>query len=126
MVGTFTLSQGEIIQILVGQEGGIRHNDLSSAASGVGVASAGGGGSGGGGGGGTFVVRERNTPLIVAGGGGGPRALTSKHQECDANTSTSGNPGYNSWSGGSKGQGPISSPGNDKLSGKSNEIKPFP
>ena len=126
MVGTFTLSQGEIIQILVGQEGGIRHNDLSSAASGVGVASAGGGGSGGGGGGGTFVVRERNTPLIVAGGGGGLRALTSKHQECDANTSTSGNPGYNSWSGGSKGQGPISLPGNDKLSGKTNEIKPFP
>ena len=53
MVGTFNLSQGEIIQILVGQEGGIRHNGWSS-----------------GGGGGTFVVRRSNTPLIVAGGGG--------------------------------------------------------
>ena len=152
MVGTFKLSQREIIQILVGQEGGIRHNDLSSAASGVGVAIAGGGGrgsggeggggsgsgsggeggggsgggGGGGGGGGTFVVRGGNTPLIVAGGGGGLKTLISRHQGCDANTNTSGNPGYNSWSGGRKGQGSISFPGNDTLSGKSNEIRPFP
>ena len=122
MVGTFKLLGGEIIQILVGQEGGIRHKDLSSSAGEFPVAVRGGGG----GGGGTYVVRGGNTPLIVAGGGGGLRALTSRHQGCDANTSTSGNPGYNSWSGGSKGQGSISLPGKDKLSGKSNEIRPFP
>ena len=124
MIGTFKLSQGEIIQILVGQEGGIRQNDLSVSAGEVPVAV--GSGGGGGGGGGTYVVRGGNTPLIVAGGGGGLKALTSRHQGCDANTSTSGNPGYNSWSGGSKEQGSISLPGNDKLSGKSNEIRPFP
>ena len=119
MIGTFKLSQGEIIQILVGQGGGIRHKDLSS---GFPVAV----GGGGGGGGGTCVVRGGNTPLIVAGGGGGLRALTSRHQGCDANTNTSGNPGYNSWLGGSKGHGSISLPGNDTLSGKSNEIRSFP
>ena len=86
MVGTFNLSQDEIIQILVGQEGGIRRNGRSS-----------------GGGGGTFVVRGRNTPLIVAGGGGGLRAVKSKHQGCDANAGTSGNAGYKAWSGGSDG-----------------------
>ena len=120
MVGTFKLSQGEIIQILVGQEGGIRHNNLSSSVDGFPVA------VGGGGGGGTYVVRGGNTSLIVAGGGGGLRALTSRHQGCDASTNTSGNPGYNSWSGGSEGQGSISLPGNDKLAGKSDEIRPFP
>ena len=79
MVGTFNLSQGEIIQILVGQEGGIRNNSWGS-----------------GGGGGTFVVRGNNTPLIVAGGGGGLRAVTSRHPGCDASTNKSGNPGHKS------------------------------
>ena len=57
--GTFTLTQGETLEILVG---------------GVGSGPA---GSGGGGGGGTFVVEApaggggNGTPLIVAGGGGG-------------------------------------------------------
>ena len=88
MAGTFDLLQGEIIQILVGQEGGNRHNGMSS-----------------GGGGGTFVVRGSNTSLIVAGGGGGLRNVTSRHEGCDASTNTSGNPGYNSWSGGSNGDG---------------------
>ena len=94
MLGTFNLSKGEIIQVLVGQEGGVRRNDKSS-----------GGDGGGGGGGGTFVVRGSNTSLIVAGGGGGVRAVTSRHLGCDANTSTSGNPGHNSCSGGSDGHG---------------------
>ena len=93
-----------MIQILVGQEGGIRH-DLSS---GVGGA--------GGGGGGTFVVRGSNTSLIVAGGGGGLRAVTSRHEGCDASTNKSGNPGYNSWSGGSNGHGTMI---DDKPSGES-------
>ena len=100
MVGTFNLSQGEIIQILVGQEGGIRHNGRSS-----------------GGGGGTFVVRRNNTPLIVAGGGGGLRAVESRHGGCDASTNSSGNPGHNSWLGGSNGHGATS--GDGKPSGES-------
>ena len=54
MKGTFRLSKGETIQILVGQEGGVNRQSQSS-----------------GGGGGTFVVSGSNTPLIIAGGGGG-------------------------------------------------------
>ena len=101
MVGTFNLSKDEQIQIIVGQEGGIRNKGRSS-----------------GGGGGTFVVRGSNTSLIVAGGGGGLRAVTSRHEGCDASTNTSGNPGYNSWSGGSNGNGAIA--GDGKPSGESN------
>ena len=88
MIGTFNLWQGEVIQILVGQEGGINEVHYGS-----------------GGGGGTFVVRGSNTPLIIAGGGGGVDMVSSRHAGCDANTSTAGNPGYRSWSGGSNGHG---------------------
>ena len=88
MIGTFRLSKSEIIQILVGQEGGINRRHYSA-----------------GGGGGTFVVRGSNTPLIIAGGGGGIERASSRHSGCDASTSTTGNPGYKSWSGGSNGQG---------------------
>ena len=88
MIGTFSLCQGEIIHILIGQEGGINEVDYGS-----------------GGGGGTFVVRGNNTPLIIAGGGGGVDMVSSRHAGCDANTSTAGNPGYRSWSGGSNGHG---------------------
>ncbi len=88
MIGTFSLSKGEIIQILVGQEGGINSISYSS-----------------GGGGGTFVVRGSNTPLIIAGGGGGIMRAQSRHAGCDASTNTTGNPGYQSWSGGSNGRG---------------------
>ena len=88
MIATFSLCKDEIIQILVGQEGGIHSTYYSS-----------------GGGGGTFVVRGSNTPLIIAGGGGGIMLGESRHAGCDANTSTTGNPGYKSWSGGSKGHG---------------------
>ena len=88
MIGTFSLCKDEIIQILVGQEGGINTVYYGS-----------------GGGGGTFVVRGSNTSLLVAGGGGGIDSALSRHAGCDANTSTTGNPGYNSWSGGSNGHG---------------------
>ena len=88
MIGTFSLSKGEIIKILVGQEGGI--NKISSSS---------------GGGGGTFVVKESNTPLIIAGGGGGVDTPGSRHSGCDASTSTIGNTGYKSWSGGINGHG---------------------
>ncbi len=88
MIGTFSLSKGEIIQILVGQEGGINILTYSS-----------------GGGGGTFVVRGSKTPLIIAGGGGGIFFAQSRHAGCDASTSTTGNPGYQSWTGGRNGHG---------------------
>ena len=88
MIGTFRLYKSEVIQILVGQEGGINKRDYSS-----------------GGGGGTFVMRGNNTPVIIAGGGGGIEAARSRHAGCDASTSTTGNPGYRSWSGGSNGYG---------------------
>lgn len=88
MIGTFRLNKGEVIQILVGQEGGINKRYDSS-----------------GGGGGTFVVRGANTPLIIAGGGGGVDRAHSRHEGCDASANTTGNPGYKSWSGGSNGHG---------------------
>ena len=86
MKGTFSLSRGETIQILVGQEGGI--NNVRNTA---------------GGGGGTFDVRGSSTPLIIAGGGGGIEALLSRRTGCDASTGTAGRAGYKSWSGGSGG-----------------------
>ena len=88
MIGTFSLSKGEIIKILVGQEGGININSQSA-----------------GGGGGTFVVRGNNTPLIIAGGGGGIENSQIRHAGCDASASTRGNSGFRSWSGGSNGHG---------------------
>ena len=94
MIGTFTLIKGEIIQILVGQEGGI--NTASSTS---------------GGGGGSFVVRGAAIPLIIAGGGGGVESVTSRHSQCDASTSTTGNTGYKSHAGGSGGSGAQASDG---------------
>ena len=88
MIGTFRLNKGEVIQIIVGQEGGINKLRWSS-----------------GGGGGTFVVRGANAPLIIAGGGGGLQSVNSRHGGCDASTQTTGNTGYKSWSGGSNGHG---------------------
>jgi len=99
MIGTFSLYEGEIIQILVGQEGGINSFSYGS-----------------GGGGGTFVVRGRNMPLIIAGGGGGVNKVSSRHAACDASTRKTGKSGRRSWSGGSKGHGAQTA--NSDLSGK--------
>lgn len=57
--GEFTLTQGSILKILVGQEG----VDYAQGS--------------GGGGGGSFVVSNSNSPLIIAGGGGGGGGSTS-------------------------------------------------
>ena len=100
MIGTFRLFKGDVIQVLVGQEGGINSNRY-----------------GGGGGGGTFVVRGNNTPSIIAGGGGGIIRALGRLAGCDANTNTTGNPGHKSWSGGSNGQGAQTA--DDGNSGKS-------
>ena len=88
MIGTFRLKEDEVIQILVGQEGGINKMDKSS-----------------GGGGGTFLVKGTDTPLIIAGGGGGIDSAKSMHVECDASTSKTGKSGRKSWLGGSNGHG---------------------
>ncbi|PFX12468.1 hypothetical protein AWC38_SpisGene23572 [Stylophora pistillata] len=88
MIGTFSLNKSEVIQILIGQEGGINKVNYSS-----------------GGGGGTFVVRGANKSLIIAGRAGGIQKLKSRHSGCDASSNSSGNPGYKSWSAGSNGYG---------------------
>ena len=88
MEGTFNLSKGETIQILVGQEGAINKVTYSA-----------------GGGGGTFVVNGSNTPLIVAGGGGGVNYSYTRYTGCDATTATTGRTGHLSLAGGSRGQG---------------------
>jgi hypothetical protein len=54
MKGTFSVSPGQILKILVGQRGGSNTGYRA-----------------GGGGGGTFVTDNSNNPLIIAGGGGG-------------------------------------------------------
>ena len=99
MIGTFRLNKSEVIQVLVGQEGGRNKRRYSS-----------------GGGGGTFVVRGANTPLIIAGGGGGVDYVRSRHTECDASSNRTGNPGYRSWPGGSNGHGAQTA--GDEQSGK--------
>ena len=89
LIGEFRLDMSEVIQVLVGQEGGSNINAWGS-----------------GGGGGTFVVRGNSTPLIIAGGGGGGRPKDdNRHGRCNANTGTTGNTGYKSWPGGSNGTG---------------------
>jgi hypothetical protein len=63
MVGDFSVTPGEVLSIMVGQQGLTNGSDA-------------------GGGGGTFVVRTGNVPLIAAGGGGG---ATNNIGSCGAN-----------------------------------------
>ena len=95
MRGEFELNKGDVLKILVGQEGGINSVSQSS-----------------GGGGGTFVATSSNTPVIIAGGGGGIENLQTRLTRCDASTGTSGrkNQCKNSctiWSGGVNGKGAL-------------------
>ncbi|MBV9986501.1 MAG: HYR domain-containing protein, partial [Chitinophagaceae bacterium] len=55
MQGTFKVTPGQVLKVLVGAAGGLRQ--LNS--------------TGAGGGGGSFVTTNANAPLIIAGGGGG-------------------------------------------------------
>lgn len=73
MRGEFSLNKGDVVKILVGQEGTVNPRHLSS-----------------GGGGGSFVATSSNKPLIVAGGGGGIENLKTRLANCDASTGTSG------------------------------------
>jgi hypothetical protein len=69
--GTFSVTPGEVLRILVGQKGGSSGSDNNY----------------NGGGGGSFVVRQlNNTPLLIAGGGGGgPKSQTSTSCPRDIN-----------------------------------------
>ena len=69
----FILTKGDVLKILLGQEGSKNTVHQSS-----------------GGGGGTFVATSANTSLIVAGGGGGIDNLRSRLTNCDASTEKSG------------------------------------
>ncbi len=95
MSGDFDLKKGDVLKILVGQEG-VKNTASQSS----------------GGGGGTFVATSSNTPLIVAGGGGGIENLKTRLANCDATTATSGriNQCLNScavWPGGVNGSGAL-------------------
>ena len=85
MIGTFTVTPGSTLKILVGGAGGI------------GTCC----GGGGGGGGGTFVTTNTNVPLIVAGGGGGVDAFSNTYTSVgiDAVITTSGVNGYSALGG---------------------------
>ncbi|MED1301849.1 glycine-rich protein [Bacillus pacificus] len=95
--GKIELKQGDVIQVLVGQQG-------------MGYP------QGGGGGGGSFVAKgsvlSSTTPLIVGGGGGGGSNNNTNGYGRDGSTSTSGSSSYGSSTpyGGSSGQGGKSVP----------------
>jgi len=89
MKGTFTVTPGDTMRILVGQQGAHGSTALWSRC---------GGGSGG-----SFVWKDgANMPMIVAGGGGGKGYLRCSNS-MDASTSTSGVIGYHP--GGTNGNG---------------------
>jgi len=89
--GTFVVSPGQVLRILVGGQGGA--------------------GTQGGGGGGSFVTDISNNPMCIAGGGGGAYYDVYSYGSGNANgtTSTSGQNGinsYNSITSGAGGAGP--------------------
>ncbi|XP_066267540.1 keratin, type I cytoskeletal 9-like [Branchiostoma lanceolatum] len=89
--GAFELKKGEVLKILVGQEGMENKSRC-----------------GVGGGGGTFVTKTDNTPLIVAGGAGGGNNLTKRNPNSDGTTATAGQSssgGITYFTGGSDGKG---------------------
>ena len=81
------LTKGEILKILVGQQG-IKSPRSSNA----------------GGGGGTFVVRDTQTPIIVAGGGGG-RSESWNYEFQNSNAAGSNTPGNTGGNGSVKNNG---------------------
>ena len=86
MKGTFNLTRGTLLKILVGQAGSTRNDGLLLP---------------GGGGGGTFITFSSNTALIVAGGGGGGGARRGNSHDGDPGQITE----EGSQSGGSNGTG---------------------
>ncbi|XP_078576589.1 uncharacterized protein LOC144862161 [Branchiostoma floridae x Branchiostoma japonicum] len=88
MKGTFELETGEVLKILVGQEG---VQDIPE--------------FGAGGGGGTFVTKQDNTPLIIAGGGGGGCCPPGGNAASDGTKETTGNTCLRGSEGGKNGAG---------------------
>ena len=86
MKGTFNLTRGTSLKILVGQAGSTGNDGQPLP---------------GGGGGGTFITSSSNTALIVAGGGGGGGAKTGNSHDGDPGQRTEDG----SQSGGSSGTG---------------------
>jgi hypothetical protein len=78
MKGTFVLTAGTVLKILVGQKAPTGTS----------------GSNGGGGGGGTFVTTSANSPLIISGGGGG--GDYRQNNGYDASVGTAGIQGSNS------------------------------
>ncbi len=97
MRGDFSFTTGDVIKILVGQEG----QDWSGSC------------EGGGGGGGSYVTTSSNSPLIIAGGGGGASIYSSDLSRMNGTTSTSGQNGTSN--GGSSGMGYGGTGGNGSL-----------
>ena len=73
MRGTFQLSQGNVLKILVGQEGHRGTGFIERP---------------GGGGGGSFVTLSDDTPLIIAGGGGGGGKARAQFKDGDPGQTT--------------------------------------
>jgi hypothetical protein len=94
MIGVFDLTEGEIINVLVGQIGGSEQE--------------------GGGGGGSFVTDFNNNPLIVAGAGGGAGGAGNG---LDAVNETSGTAGEVGGAGGEGGNGGQEDYGNGAAGG---------
>ncbi len=94
MRGTFSLTAGAVLKILVGQKGGDGYNY-------------GTGSDGGGGGGGSFVTTLANTPLIIGGGGGGkPDPIPTPYPtQMDAVLTTTGGNTNATLGGGTAGNG---------------------
>jgi hypothetical protein len=89
MVGTFNLTQGTVLAILVGQQGVVKTNGCNA-----------------GGGGGTFVWNKSSTsqPLIAGGGGGGGNSCGGT-VGLNASTTANGTGGFGSSTAGSNGNG---------------------
>jgi len=96
MTGVFQLNAGQVLKILVGQQGG-SHSSYNT----------------GGGGGGTFVVKSDNTPLIIAGGGSGGGGNSNSDNGQPGLSGTSGGSGSqnNQYAGGTNGSGGASGSG---------------
>ncbi|SVA23674.1 uncharacterized protein METZ01_LOCUS76528, partial [marine metagenome] len=96
MRSDFTLTQGTVLKILVGQQ----------------PAATGSKGYGSGGGGGTFVVTGTSTAKIIAGGGGGGSYSNYNYDGGHGLTGTSGGDGITGYAGGTNGSGGGGSSGN--------------
>jgi hypothetical protein len=96
MQGDFFFNSGEVIKILVGQQG--QNNTYD-----------------GGGGGGSFVVTEDDTPLIIAGGGGGQSSSSNTnsytHGQAETSPLNNSNGNYNNCGGDGNGGGSCTTAG---------------